>query len=374
MRQAVDRFPSHMRDGQLARVVTWVFVLLMLANALVTETSATVRVVIVGGVLAFLAWEVSQDRWGHWGAIVGVAILVAGLVAQGYMLIWLGLTVLLLVLRVRFGAPVALVALAAFGVFWHRSDEEQLSVLYVGLLMNVLLICLFQLIARTARSLRATCDDLADTAVDDECDRLAVQLNTLIGQTLERVSTGAAQARGSLGSGDGAVRAQLDDVVSLVDRGLDQLHLLSFEPVITDLEDEIATTQTLCRRLSVDFATSTDDVDAAANPIFALLLRESVTNMFKHAEPRRCSLVTRADDGVDVFGFTNDGVCVPDNDPTSGTGQRRWRTAVEEVGGTLEAGPLDGNRYRVFVRIPRGHSHQAVPSDRPAEYEGAHGE
>ncbi|MDE9364924.1 histidine kinase [Luteipulveratus sp. YIM 133132] len=338
----------------LARLVTWTFVLLMGSNAIFEARSTVEATCAVAGLVLFLAWEAGQQRIGHRAAVgIGAALVLGGLGTHCHFAFWLGLPVLLLALGLRRGLAVTVLALGAFAWAWSGSTTAPaLAILLLGLVMNILLIYLFQSIAVTARTLHEARGDLATTEVDAERNRLAAELNTLIGQTLQQVAVRAEAARAGLATEEKAAHAQLDDVEALITRGLDQLRLLTFEPVIDEVETEIRTAETLCRRLGVRFVPSADDVDDAVNPTFALLLRESVTNMFKHADPTRCTMVLRQDAEVALFSFTNDGAPCARTGACPGTGQRRWRAAIEGLGGTLEAGPMSGDRYRVVARVP----------------------
>lgn len=224
------------------------------------------------------------------------------------------------------------------------------------------MLCLLQQTAWTARRLRETQEQLAQAEVDGERDRLAGELTTHIGRTLAQTAAQASRARTRVAVDDPEVQGHLAEVESLVVRGRDQLARLSFEPVVDDLATEVRSTQTLCSRLGVAFTPSVQEIDDAAQTVFALLLRESVTNMFKHAVPTRCTVVARQEDGVALLSITNDGV--PAGPATardgSGSGQARWRSQLDPLGGTLEAGPLPGGRYRVLARIPLP---VAVPED-----------
>lgn len=355
MRALARRIRLMLADGGLARTVIWFVVLVLLLDSWERGSGQADHAIALMCVGAFLAWEVTRDRLGGAGSLIGLALVAVGMACDEQLAMVLGLPVLAVSL-----APLIAVAatlLSLLGYAWASSSDvpaRLLPTLLLGLFGFALMLYLLLRISATARHLRETREDLARTEVDAERDRLAAELNRIIGQTLHQVARQTAEARESIHVADPRVQAQLADVEKLVDRGLEQLKLLSFEPVIDDLDAELQTAQILCPRLGVDFTGSIDPVDEEIGRVFALLLREAVTNMFKHAIPTRCTLVIREQDGEALFSFTNDGAPAeggPTRSPV-GSGQRRWAAATDALGGTLETGSLTGGRYRVVARVP----------------------
>ncbi|MFD3441528.1 sensor histidine kinase [Streptomyces sp. NPDC058685] len=80
------------------------------------------------------------------------------------------------------------------------------------------------------------------------------------------------------------------------------------------------------------------------------VVREATTNVLRHGDARRCTIaVDTADDGV-VLVVENDGAGAAVAAPGSGlTGLRERLSAVD---GALEAGPVDGGRFRLTARVP----------------------
>jgi len=346
---------DRLADGGLGRVAVWFFVLTMTAGTAGQVTTGALELVLfVGLALAFLAWEATQERWGRWGALLGAGIYVAGFAYDWVLALTLGLTTLALSLSGRVALPVAAGAFALVGwSWWERFPGAPAVMTLASLAGNVLMVYLLERVAATARALRETREELASLEVDGERTRLAEDLNAVIGNTLHQVGRQAAEARAALTLDDPALHDQLADVAALVERGLEQLELLSFEPVVGDFESEVATAQALCARLGVELTASVDELDERVDQTFALILRESVTNMFKHAIPARCTVAARVQDGQALLSFTNDGATAEAGAGAStGSGHQRWRDAVGALGGTLRADRLEGGRYRVVAQVP----------------------
>ncbi|GAA3228240.1 hypothetical protein GCM10020256_40340 [Streptomyces thermocoprophilus] len=84
------------------------------------------------------------------------------------------------------------------------------------------------------------------------------------------------------------------------------------------------------------------------------VVREATTNVLRHGDPRRCTVVLRAIEGRAVLTVENDGA-VPGADGAGsgrGSGLAGLRERLAAVDGTLTAGPVDGGRFRVVAQVP----------------------
>ncbi|MFF0219770.1 sensor histidine kinase [Streptomyces vinaceus] len=84
------------------------------------------------------------------------------------------------------------------------------------------------------------------------------------------------------------------------------------------------------------------------------VVREATTNVLRHGDARSCVIrLTAPDAGALTLVVENDGAPeVPAGPPGSGLAGLRERLAA--LDGTLEAGPVDGGRFRLLARIPGG--------------------
>ncbi|WP_037634030.1 sensor histidine kinase [Streptomyces katrae] len=84
------------------------------------------------------------------------------------------------------------------------------------------------------------------------------------------------------------------------------------------------------------------------------VVREATTNVLRHGDARNCVIrLTAPDEGALTLVVENDGAPeAPAGPPGSGLAGLRERLAV--LDGTLEAGPVDGGRFRLRARIPGG--------------------
>lgn len=94
------------------------------------------------------------------------------------------------------------------------------------------------------------------------------------------------------------------------------------------------------------------DLPAEAQSALGWVVREATTNVLRHGDARNCVIrLTTAPSGTLTLVVENDGAPkVPAGPPGSGLAGLRERLAV--LDGTLEAGPVEGGRFRVCARIP----------------------
>ena len=84
------------------------------------------------------------------------------------------------------------------------------------------------------------------------------------------------------------------------------------------------------------------------------ILQEALTNVIKHARATRVDCTIRYDDGALRLDVVDDGETQPGNGrpPGRGHGLIGMRERVALFGGTLDAGPVPGNGYRVAAVLP----------------------
>lgn len=136
-----------------------------------------------------------------------------------------------------------------------------------------------------------------------------------------------------------------------------------------DLGVELAGAQGVLEAAGI--ACTVDGADAAGLPgkvqsALAWVVREGTTNVLRHGNAGQCSVVLRTTEGQAVLTVENDGIraigdgagAVEDEDAKrtvgAGSGLAGLRERLAVVDGTLEAGPVDGDAFRVVARVPLG--------------------
>lgn len=310
---------------------------------------------------AFCIWLWLRCRLGGWASLAFGSALTALGIYQGFgpdegVALFVGASVIVVIQPVR-RIPLVIAGLCCLGYLsWTAGgmDRAEAVAATADWLLIVFVISMLERTYSTARELRRTQQILADEHVDQERLRLNHELAQMLGCTFTGASDQVRRARALAGPGDDELRRQLTGLADLITQGFTQLKRLSFEPQVQRIDDEIVTAQILCRQLGVEMTSCVDEVnDPGIAEFAAVVVCESVTNMFKHANPTRCVVVVREDPDEVILSVTNDGVSGSSRGPGARSGQRRWRTQLTSLGGHLDSGPLTGGRYRVLVRIPR---------------------
>lgn len=348
------------REGVLAHVLA----LLLLVVAAIRELDQ--EPVIASGCLTvlFAVLALVGLHWGQgWARRVtlgwaGVSCSV-GLAA---ILLWgsdfvaaSGLLLLVLTVRLRFSGPLSVALLGTDGLALATRMPASEAVAQVGFV-----VALFGIIA-VLETMRRLLDVAAQARgqviglqVNAEHERLTTILNAVIGSTLRRAQTRVVTVAGLLHAADPQTKQQYDAVVGVLEDGLRTLEGLTTTFAVVDVDAELVTANELCQRLG---ARLTKDVtvpkDRRVEQLAALVIREAVTNAFKHARPSRIVIVVRADEAETIIAVTNDGTHQDDSVlPSGGTGQARWRDDAQALGGSVVTGGLAGHRYHVLVRLP----------------------
>ncbi|MEU9338100.1 histidine kinase [Streptomyces sp. NPDC048290] len=112
---------------------------------------------------------------------------------------------------------------------------------------------------------------------------------------------------------------------------------------------------------------------AEVQSALAWVVREATTNVLRHGDAARCGVSLRVREGFVALTVENDGVAARrrgsagsgllrkaggegagPHPPGGGSGLAGLRERLTAVGGTLEAGPVGGDRFRLLAEVPLG--------------------
>ena len=93
-------------------------------------------------------------------------------------------------------------------------------------------------------------------------------------------------------------------------------------------------------------------LEVGVQSVLGWVVREATTNVLRHGDAVRCDIALKAGEGCVVLTVENDGASPPAGD--GGSGLAGLRERLSAVGGTLEAGPVGGNVFRVVAEVPLG--------------------
>ncbi|WP_223206038.1 sensor histidine kinase [Streptomyces xanthii] len=113
------------------------------------------------------------------------------------------------------------------------------------------------------------------------------------------------------------------------------------------------------------------DLPADVQSALGWVVRETTTNVLRHGDARTCRVTLAAGGGDVVLTVENDGVDPSGGDGRPGSGLAGLRERLAEVAGTLEAGVVERDRFRVVATVPvravRGGGSGAQEAPEPVE-------
>jgi two-component system, NarL family, sensor histidine kinase DesK len=202
---------------------------------------------------------------------------------------------------------------------------------------------------RTNEKLRMANDEIEHLAKVAERERIARDLHDVLGHTLsviilkselagKLIDRDPERAKSEIADVEKTSRAALADVRSTI-RGY-RNH---------SLEAELKHAKAALGSAGVTLQSETQEVglNAAQESVVALVVREAVTNVVRHARARNCSLRLAPLDGNCLLEIQDDGC---GGSAPEGNGLRGMRERVEALGGTLQR--ENGAGMRLIIQFP----------------------
>jgi two-component system sensor histidine kinase DesK len=195
---------------------------------------------------------------------------------------------------------------------------------------------------RLALELEQARRDAAELGATRERLRFAEDLHDILGHALEVVSLKSELAV-RLGPVDpDRAYAEMVEVQRLARGALRDVRDLGRGRASTDLDTELAGAKGLLASAGIECVVEVAPAAVRDSELLGRVLREAVTNLLRHADPRRCWITVRAD----ALSVVNDGVLAAPAVAGDGTGLASLARRVTEAGGRFSAGP--GERPGTF--------------------------
>lgn len=293
--------------------------------------------------------------------LAAMAVITFGL-AIGYGGGWLFFFPLLslacgTILRGRsLGAGLLLLAgCAGFVAAWRGDHVSEPWTIGYGTVISGGVTAALLILSETVMELRATRQELARGAVEQERLRFSRDLHDLLGHTLSVIVVKSEAARRLAPHDVDAALEQVRDIESVGRQALTEVR----EAVTGYREGSLATE--LGRAASVLTAAGVEPVVRHSGPppgpgseaLLGWVAREAVTNVVRHSGATRCEFALDSTAGRVRLTVTDDGVGPsPDAGRADGTGLRGLSERLAAVGGSLESGPGPHGGFVVTARLP----------------------
>jgi two-component system, NarL family, sensor histidine kinase DesK len=218
---------------------------------------------------------------------------------------------------------------------------------------------------RDAR-LRLAQDEVQRLAKVAERDRIARDLHDLLGHTLSVIVLKSERASRLAESHPARAAEEIRDVERVSREALAEVRKAVRGYRNSGFRDELARAREALEAAGVELVADVERVHLppVEDHALALVLREAVTNVVRHAAASRCEVTLSAGNGALALAIQDDGV---GGRAPAGEGVTGMRTRVQEIGGRFaittggEAGRLTTSRgTRIEVRVPWESSADAV--------------
>lgn len=204
---------------------------------------------------------------------------------------------------------------------------------------------------RAATELRQRNARIEHLATLTERERIARDLHDLLGHTLTSIVLRAQLARELVEADPDRARKEADDIERTARNALGEVRTTVQGWRQASLDAELESARTTLAGVGVDLGVHRDGklaiVDSTEHEL-ALILREAVTNVARHARARTCHVGIDSDDGQLRMVIADDGV---GGNAADGNGLAGMRERVAALGGTVRRNGSTGTTVTVAVPL-----------------------
>jgi two-component system sensor histidine kinase DesK len=197
-----------------------------------------------------------------------------------------------------------------------------------------------------------------------ERERFSRDLHDILGYSLSAITLKAELTRKLVDSEPALAQDELAEVVELARQAATDVRLIARGYRNISLVQEAASVASLLSaacitpRVEIDCGALDDKVDA----VLATVLREAVTNVWRHSAARNCAIEANQEDKMITLSVINDGVPRPVMSGTGGHGLQNLAWRLETIGGELTTGVSRDDQFSLLAKVPA----QDAPMPRPA--------
>ncbi len=197
--------------------------------------------------------------------------------------------------------------------------------------------------------LRLANDEIEHLAKVAERERIARDLHDVLGHTLSLITLKSELARKLVDRDPKRAKLEMQDVENTSRAALadvrEAIRGYRSDGFFAELSRARAALETAGVTLKCD--TASLELSPAQESVLALVLREAVTNVVRHAEAQRCEVRLVKQDALCRLEIADDG---RGGDAPEGNGLRGMRERLQSIGGSLER--LTGRGTRLVIQLP----------------------
>lgn len=202
---------------------------------------------------------------------------------------------------------------------------------------------------RQNQKLRLANEEIEHLAKVAERERIARDLHDVLGHTLSLITLKSELARKLVDRDPERAKLEMQDVENTSRAALadvrEAIRGYRSDGFFAELSRARAALETA--GVTLQCSTVSLDLSPAQESVLAMVLREAVTNVVRHAEAQRCEVRLVRDNALCRLEIVDDG---RGSDAPEGNGLRGMRERLQSIGGTLER--LTGKGTRLVIQVP----------------------
>lgn len=181
-----------------------------------------------------------------------------------------------------------------------------------------------------------------------ERERIARDLHDILGHTLSVIILKSELASRLIDQDVGLAKAQMEDVEKISRQALSEVREAIAGYREGDLASELARAKATLEiaGIQVEERCEAIDLSAAHERVLALVLREAITNVIRHARAKRCEINLARNNDMHMLEIKDDGC---GRDIKEGMGMRGMRERVTALGGTVAWSTSSGTHLTIGI-------------------------
>jgi two-component system sensor histidine kinase DesK len=196
---------------------------------------------------------------------------------------------------------------------------------------------------------------ISQLMIIEERERIARDLHDTLGQKLSLIGLKSDLARKLVDRNPKAAIDEINDVRQTARTALKEVRELVSNMRGMKLEDELLRIQQILKAADIDFVlygnAQLTNTPLLVENVLSMCLKEAVTNVVKHSQASRCSILIKQKPEEVLVQVQDDGIGISEgSNLTQGNGLAGMRERLEFVNGTLEVKTMEGTVLN--IRVP----------------------
>jgi len=195
---------------------------------------------------------------------------------------------------------------------------------------------------------------ISQLIVIEERERIARDLHDTLGQKLSLIGLKSDLAGKLIRRDADAALNEINDIRQTARTALKEVRELVSDMRGTKLEDELLRIQQILKAAEIDFvlygSPKLVNTPLLVENVLSMCLKEAVTNVVKHSQATRCSVLIKQKPEEVLVQVQDDGIGVEGNSQQRGNGLAGMRERLEFVNGSVDIQTMDGTTLN--IRVP----------------------